>query len=187
MFSKISGHVNAPVIIINDQLRREKMRSAPDEILECGGFATVYRSHNLFPQMARFSICPYEFNRETRELIRRDNEFPAIMLDDRVLVWLLEEEIEAAVAHEIAHVAHGDYYKNLPLDPMHPARMIIEEEADKFSAGLMGSPQPVINMISKLRYALPGLLGSCGHKTVESHLHVKAIDARIAALHKLLD
>lgn len=185
MFRRLIGHVNAPVVVVNQQLRMEKLRQNPNEILEQGGFATIYRPIQIFPGMVGYSICPFEFDAETKNLIQREQEFPSIMLDDRVFPFLLEEEIEAAVAHEIAHVRHGDYFKNLPLDPMHPARLDIEVEADQFSARLMGTPVPVINMISKLRYALPSLLAGCGMRVQETVGYVRAIDTRIAALNAI--
>lgn len=185
MFERIVEHVNAPIVVVNDQLRREKLGQNPNMVLEQGGFATIYRPLNLYPGMVGYSICPFMFNQQTRELIQRDQEFPSIMLDDRVFPYLTEEEIEAAVAHEIAHVEHGDYFKNLPLDPMHQARLDIEIMADQFSARLMGNPAPVINMICKLRYALPSLLGSCGMRVQETVGYVKAIDTRIAALNAI--
>lgn len=182
MFSKLAGRVNAPVILVDQQIRWRHMAQQPDEVLCQGGFATIYRPYSLYPSILGYSICPFVFGEETRNLISRDSEFPSIMIDDRVIPFLLPEEIEAAIAHEIAHVAHGDYFKNLPLDPLHPARVIIELEADKFSAQIMGSAEPVVNMISKLRYALPSLLGQCGIQISDTYSYVRAIDARIAAL-----
>lgn len=182
MFERLAGRVNAPVVIVDERLRQTKLRNHSSMVLEQGGFGTVYQPYSRFSDIAQHSVCAYTFNEQTRDLIRRDHEFPVIMIDDRVLQYLLDEEIEAAVAHEIAHVAHGDYYKNLPMDPMHPARMVIELEADKASAEVMGSPDPVINMISKLRYLLPQLLATIGLEVQETNDYVRAIDARIAAL-----
>lgn len=182
MFNRLAGRVNAPVILVDQQIRWRHMTQEPEAVLSQGGFATIYRSFNLFPSMVGYSICPFEFCSQTRDLISRDNEFPSIMIDDRVLQFLFPDEIEAAVAHEIAHVAHGDYFKNLPMDPMHPARVVIELEADRYSANVMGSITPVINMISKLRYALPNLLGQCGIQIADTRSFVQLVDARIAAL-----